>query len=257
MEGYDEFISKIKKMTNINLSFYKEKQMKRRIDALIRRNNLNDYDSYISLLKKSEEHLNEFLNYITINVSEFFRNPIQWQVLEKKLIPQLFSKSMNIKTWSSACASGEEPYSMAILLSKLGLLKKAEIIATDIDISALEKAKKGLYSKKSLANLSEADIKKYFDKTQELYAIKNEIKDNVKFKRLNLLSDNFPPQCDLILCRNVMIYFTDEAKNKLYHKFSNALKNEGILFVGSTEQIIMPQKYGLKSIQHFFYQKSN
>ncbi|ADL07920.1 CheR family methyltransferase [Thermosediminibacter oceani] len=254
MDGYQEFIVSVKRLTNIDLSLYKEKQMRRRIDSLMKRNNMPDLISYFRLLKQSEKHLKEFLNYITINVSEFFRNPIQWQVLEKDILPYLISSRKVLKVWSSACASGEEAYSLALLFEKINY-DRVEILATDIDDEALEAARLGVYSEKSVENIPENLKKRYFTVKEGQYAINDEIKRKVKFKNLNLLEDEFPANCHLILCRNVMIYFTEEAKDRLYRKFYNSLADDGVFFVGNTEQIIMPQKYGFVSIKSFFYKK--
>ena len=229
--------------------------MKRRIESLIRRNELNSFDEYFRLLKRSDRHLNEFLDYITINVSEFFRNPSQWQTLEKEILPKVMSNKMRLRVWSSASASGEEPYSLAIMFNEMGI-KNAHILATDIDVKAIERAKMGVYSSKSLANLPQDQIDRYFGKDKEQYIISDIIKQGVEFKRLDLLEDNFPTKMDLILCRNVMIYFTEEAKGRLYHKFHKALDDKGIFFVGSTEQIIVPYEYGFTSVKSFFYQKT-
>ncbi|WP_286680642.1 protein-glutamate O-methyltransferase CheR [Tepidanaerobacter sp. EBM-49] len=252
---YEEFSAQIKKICNIDLSNYKEKQMKRRIDSLKKRNGHDNYESYLKQLIHSKEHLREFLNYITINVSEFFRNPAQWEILEKEIIPELISGKSTLKIWSSACSTGEEPYSLAMMLDKMNLLNRAVIIASDIDKEAIEDAKEGIYTPKQVANVPKQMLDTYFTKEGNNYVIKDKIKKSVDFKIINLLNDPFPSKCDLILCRNVMIYFTEEAKEKLYKKFYDALSDDGIFFVGSTEQIIMPQKYGFTSRRHFFYQK--
>ena len=165
-------------------------------------------------------------------------------------------KAKNLRVWSSACSTGEEPYSLAILFKKMNILDNAHIIASDIDKSALKKAKKGVYSLKEMAGLSEKEIKINFTKVDNKFIINDDIKNKIEFKVLDLLKDPFPLECDLILCRNVMIYFTEEAKEKLYKKFHDALSKEGVFFVGSTEQIIMPQKYGFVNLRNFFYQKN-
>ena len=253
--GYKGFTAEIKKMCNIDLSNYKEKQMKRRIESLIRRNGHDSYDSYLKLLKRSKQHLKEFLDCITINVSEFYRNPAQWQVLEREIIPELLKHKKRLKVWSSACSTGEEPYSLAMLFDKMMLKNKAEIIASDIDREAIEKAKQGVYTEKGIANVPKAMVNTYFFQENDKYIIKNQIKNMVNFRILNLLEDNYPSDCDLILCRNVMIYFTEDTKEKLYKKFYDALSDKGVFFVGSTEQIIMPHKYGFTNLKNFFYQK--
>lgn len=255
MLGYEIFKEKIYKKTGINLSLYKEKQMHRRLESLARRNNFNSFEDYFNAIDKNKELFDEFINYMTINVSEFYRNPEQWVVLEKDIIPKLMQGNANLKIWSAACSTGEEPYSLVMLLSKFMPLNKINIIATDIDKEAMSKAQTGIYAEKSLKALPQEFINKYFDKVGNSYSIKSEIKNRVTFRQHNLLKDSFVDSCDLIVCRNVMIYFTEEAKSDIYLKFSKSLKKDGILFVGSTEQIIMPNKYNLKPMKTFFYGK--
>lgn len=255
MDKYEKFKENILNLTNINLGSYKEKQMRRRIKSLISRNGFNDFDDYFLSIKQNKKLLNEFMNYLTINVSEFYRNKKQWDILENKIIPNLLLKKKSLKIWSSACSTGEEPYSLVMLLSKFIDLKNISILATDIDIEAINKAKVGLYSAKSLKELPIEFKDKYFDEIENTYKIKDEIKDKVIFKRIDLLSDSYPNDCDLILCRNVMIYFTEETKNIMYKKFYDSLSRIGIFFVGSTEQIIFPHRYHLESYETFFYNK--
>ncbi len=256
MLQYEIFKQNINKLIGIDLNLYKEKQMLRRIKSLMRRNGFNDLSEYYDKLKVDKELLDQFINYLTINVSEFFRNITQWQVLEKEILPNLIKNSnIPLSVWSSACSTGEEPYSLAMLLTKFYSLDKIKILATDIDISALNKAKEGIYDKKSLENVPKEFIVKYFDKYNNYYRIKDEIKKTVEFKQMDLLKDSFPKDMDLILCRNVMIYFTNEAKDLLYEKFYNCLSSSGVLFVGSTEQILLPERYNLKPIKTFFYTK--
>ena len=258
MAKYEVFKKQVNDLVNIDLNFYKEKQMKRRISSLISRNNYKDFDDYFLALKKDKVLLEQFINYLTINVSEFYRNLSQWEVLEKEIIPGLLSDGKrNLKVWSSACSTGEEPYSLVMLLSNFFPLRDIKVLATDIDDEAINKAKVGLYSEKSLANLPRNFKDKYFEKVQGSYKISEDIKKCVEFRKIDLLKESFPSNMDLITCRNVMIYFTEEAKELLYEKFYKSLSREGILFVGSTEQIIMPEKYNLKSAKTFFYKKSN
>ena len=146
MDKYEVFKANINKLIDIDLNFYKEKQMKRRIQSLLTRNNFKDFDDYFQGLKSDKVLLEQFINYLTINVSEFYRNPNQWQVLEKDIIPSLLSKKNRLTLWSSACSTGEEPYSLAMLMTKFFPLKEIRILATDIDEEAMNKAKFGLYS---------------------------------------------------------------------------------------------------------------
>jgi len=233
--------------------------MKRRIDYIISRNNFDGYKPYYNQLLQNSELLDNFISYITINVSEFFRNPKQWTVLEEDIIPTLVKKYGKLKIWSAACSTGEEPYSLAILLSKLKPLIHIEILATDLDRDVLDIAKKGLYHEKSMVGLSPEIKKEYFSAVgagyDKRYQIDNRIRKCIKFRQHDLLRDPYPQNCNLIICRNVMIYFTEEAKKKLYEKFHKSLSDEGVFFVGSTEQIILPQRYNFKPIKTFFYKK--
>ena len=252
---YEAFKTEIYKMTGINLSYYKEKQMKRRIDSLISKNGYKLYDEYIKILKSNPILFNEFINYLTINVSEFYRNPEQWEVLKKDVFPILLKKTKKLKIWSAACSTGDEPYTIVMVLNNFIPLSDIKIIASDIDKEALSKAKTGLYSGKSLEKLPEEYLRKYFTKNANSYLVKEEIKNQVEFIHHNLLKDEYPKDCDLIVCRNVLIYFTEEAKALIYKKFNSALKTEGMLFVGSTEQIIMSNKYCFSPMKIFFYMK--
>lgn len=252
---YEYFKAEVLKMTGIDLTAYKERQMKRRIDSLIAKNQIDSYDNYVYALKTNNRLYEEFVNYLTINVSEFFRNFGQWEVLEKDIIPMLFKKTRNIKIWSAACSTGEEPYSLAMMLSNNFSLGSFKIMATDIDKEVLQKAQAGVYPVRNLETMPKEYLNKFFVSDGETYRVKDDIKRVVEFRHHNLLSDSYPQDCDLIVCRNVMIYFTEEAKAEIYKKFNKALKPEGVLFVGSTEQIILSNKYKFNTIRTFFYQK--
>ncbi len=253
---YEWFKKAVYDLTTIDLSAYKEKQMKRRIDTLISKNGIKEYDKYVQLLKTDKVRFEEFVNYLTINVSEFYRNPEQWQLLDKEIFPELIKKfGNNLKIWSAACSTGDEPYSLVMALSRHLLLSQIKIIATDIDKQVIAKAKVGLYGEKSLAGVPEDLKKKYFTQVGPSYQISNDIKSRVEFKEHNLLKDAYPTDCHLIVCRNVLIYFTEEAKEEIYKKFEKALKPGGILFIGSTEQIITYKEIGYERKNSFFYLK--
>lgn len=257
IDNYETFKDLIYKLTNINLNAYKERQMKRRIDALIAKNKITSYIEYVDTIKKNPIMFEEFINYLTINVSEFYRNPEQWNLLEKEILPYLFNKfGNNLKIWSAACSTGDEPYSLVMLLSKFMPLSKIKVIATDIDKQVLDKARLGLYNIKSLKELPQEFVSKYFHEVNDkTLRISDSIKQCVEFRNHNLLKDEYPKQCDLIVCRNVLIYFTEEAKEDIYKKFNMALNKDAILFVGSTEQIIQPQNMQFTSYKSFFYKK--
>lgn len=257
MEGYEKFKDDVFKLTKIDLDAYKERQMKRRIDTLINKNNIKSYDEYVNTIKTNKALFEEFVNYLTINVSEFYRNPEQWELLDKEVFPRLIQKyGKNLKIWSAACSTGDEPYSLVMALSKFLPLNQIKIFATDIDNQVIAKAKVGLYNAKSIAAVPDEFKKKYFTQVGQSYQIADEIKARVEFKQHNLLKDPYPTGCHLIVCRNVLIYFTEEAKEEIYKKFNDSLVKEGVLFIGSTEQIMQYKELGYGRYKSFFYEKN-
>ncbi|MBQ1194013.1 MAG: protein-glutamate O-methyltransferase CheR [Lachnospiraceae bacterium] len=255
---YEQFKTQVYSLTKIDLNAYKEKQMKRRIDSLIDKNGYKGYSEYINAIKSDSRLFEEFVNYLTINVSEFWRNPEQWKILGEEVIPTLIKESgRKLKIWSAACSTGDEPYSLVMLLSRFMPLSDIKIIATDIDKQVLEKATVGLYNEKSLVGLPEDLKNKYFTKVGlSNYQISDDIKRCVTFKQHNLLRDSYPENFDLIVCRNVLIYFTDDAKVDIYKKFNKSLRKGGFLFIGSTEQIINYKEINYSSFRSFFYIKN-
>ncbi|MEC3659487.1 protein-glutamate O-methyltransferase [Bacillus velezensis] len=255
MEPYDIFITKWKQITGVDLSLYKEAQMKRRLTSLYEKKGFKDFQEFAAALEKDKLLLNETLDRMTINVSEFYRNYKRWEVLETSILP-LIKHSKPLKIWSAACSTGEEPYTLAMILNQQAGLAGFDILATDIDEKALGKAKRGIYQERSLQEVPASVKSRYFTKQADnSYQVKQEIQKNIRFKRHNLLADSYEQDFDLIVCRNVFIYFTEKAKEELYVKMAGSLKKNGILFVGSTEQIFSPEKFGLESTDTFFYQK--
>lgn len=256
MDNYEKFKKDVFALTGIDLDAYKEKQMRRRIETLIGKNKITSYDEYVKLIKTDKTKFEEFINYLTINVSEFYRNPDQWELMDKEIIPDLINRfGKNLKIWSAACSTGDEPYSLVMALSKHIPLNQIKIYATDIDKQVMAQAQVGLYNEKSLAGVPAEFKAKYFKKVGTSYQIADEIKSRVEFKQANLLTDNYPSNYDFIVCRNVLIYFTDEAKTDVYAKFAKSLKPGGVLFIGSTEQIIGYKELGYKRRSSFFFEK--
>jgi len=252
---YENFISNIKRKTGIDLSLYKEAQMKRRLTSLYEKKGFPSFQEFFQALSADKVLLNEFLDRMTINVSEFYRNAKRWEVLEKKILPQLLAANKRLSIWSAACSTGEEPYTIAMILSKFMPLSQVKILATDIDDNAIARAKIGMYPERSLNEVPPEMKKRFFKQDGDLYKVADEIKNTVTFRKQNLLADPYGGPYDLIVCRNVLIYFTEEAKDSLYRKFSHALNPNGIFFVGSTEQIFNPGKYDLQTEDTFFYRK--
>ncbi|MDR1205470.1 MAG: protein-glutamate O-methyltransferase CheR [Peptococcaceae bacterium] len=255
MDTYEKFVQDLDRYLRLDLTGYKRPQMERRINTLMRNLGMRDYDHFVESMRKDKAIFERFLDYMTINVSEFFRNPTQWDVLENKIVPELIKKTPNLKVWSAGCSTGEEPYTLSMLLQERFPAGRHSILATDFDEHVLAKAKAGLYAKKNTGGIPAPYYKKYFDESADGVQAKDSLKKIITFRHQNLLRDRFPDNFDLILCRNVVIYFTEEIKRVLYTNFFKALRPGGVLFTGSTEQIMGAAEIGFHSVAVFFYGK--
>jgi chemotaxis protein methyltransferase CheR len=253
--GWEWFIDKVHRKSGIDLRNYKRPQMERRINSFMRSNGAADYSAFVKSIEENHDLYRRFIEHLTINVSEFFRNKNHWDVLQATIVPELLKERSQLKIWSAGCSTGEEPYSLAIMMKEYFPNHFQSIWATDLDQEVLAKAQIGLYNPKAVAAMPPALVKKYFAEEGNFLRIHDGIKNLVKFQKQDLLNDQFPTDFDLILCRNVVIYFTEEAKEKLYRKFVGAMRKNGVLFIGSTEQIFQARELGLKSTATFFYQK--
>lgn len=254
-DDYYGFIKQVRRKTGVDLSLYKEGQMKRRLTTLRDKRGFASFERYFQAISKDEDLFFEFLDRMTINVSEFYRNQKRWEILETKLLPDLMRGKKSLKVWSAACSTGEEPYTIAMVLSRYFPLKDIHILATDIDENVMQRAKAGVYPERSLKEVPYDIRAKYFKQIGNLYEVTDDIKKTVTFKKHNLLSDPYESNFDLIICRNVLIYFTEPAKNEVYKHFSESLNKDGLLFVGSTEQIFNSHNYQFDIADTFFYKK--
>lgn len=252
---FNDFHKWVHRELGIDLSAYKPEQLHRRINSLMGRVGVKSLEEYTSLIKKDEAQRQRFLDFITINVTEFFRNPELYKELEDLLANEFIHKSNGLKIWSAACSIGCEPYSLSIMLDKIGAGKRHTIVATDIDSTILTKAKNGEYSPAEVKCVTSDDLQKYFTMENGKYFINDSIKSSVKFKKHDLILDEYEKDCDVILCRNVVIYFNNDIKEKIYKRFSECLKKGGLLFVGATESIYSYKEYGFEKASTFIYRK--
>ena len=254
--GYSHFQRRVMQLTGIDLTSYKSQQMRRRLGTLLARNKMTSLFEYSRLLDHPAK-LQEFLDFFTINVSEFFRIPEKFHYLETRVIPDLMTRGRELRVWSAGCSNGAEPYSLAILLDEIAPLGRWSVLATDVDRTTLARAERGdRYSAADVRNVSERRLAKYFERDDFGYRVKDRLKRRVQFQVHDLLKSPFESGLQLILCRHVVIYFTEEAKDILYRKFVNSLVDGGVLFVGGTEIIPRSREIGLETMSVSFYRKS-
>ncbi|MCP0886228.1 protein-glutamate O-methyltransferase CheR [Ligilactobacillus sp. WILCCON 0076] len=237
----------------IRLDAYKEKQMQRRIGNIMTTFGCSTLEEYAKLLERDKTARNAFVEHLTINVTEFYRNREIFDSFEEVVKKTIIPRQTHPKIWSAACSIGAEPYTLAMILERNHI--DGKIIATDIDKVILDKAHEGIYKKSELKNVPSLDLKNYFTQENEDYIVKTNIKKYVTFKQHDLLKDSYEPMCDVIVCRNVTIYFKPDARDKVYHNFSDVLVSGGIIFTGATETINDCEQFGLRKIDSFIYQK--
>lgn len=254
--SYQEFKKEVSRLCGTDLFLYKSQQMDRRIHSLMDFWGISNYDEYLNVLKTNPRRYQEFVKRLTINVSEFFRNPDRFIELWERILPEILQKLGTIRIWSAGCSNGAEPYSIAIILKELNALHRATILATDIDEVVLEKARHGAYLFNEVKSLPGDLREKYFRQEGEVFYFSDTLKKAVRFKKHNLLLEPYPADLDLIICRNVVIYFTEEAKHKIYLDFNRALRIGGYYMTGGTEPLLYYRQYGFENVAPSFYKKT-
>lgn len=255
-QEYSYLTKKILELINIDLCDYKANQMRRRLDGFVARSNISGIVPFCDMLERDEATLNKLRDFLTINVSEFFRDLNYFETLQTTILPKLLRHNPNLNLWSAGCSNGAEAYSVAIILERLSPYGDHNILATDIDDSSLMKAiAGGPYRPAEIKNAPRQFVKKYFTSSDESYITVDRIRQKVVFRKHDLLHDRYERDFDLIMCRNVVIYFSDETKRKLNRNFHNSLKENGVLFIGGTETMPDTNDIGFEKLQTCFYRK--
>lgn len=236
----------VKEQYRYDFTNYAMSSFRRRILRIMELYKFGSADLLIKRLKDDKSFFDEFIAEITVNVTEMFRDPPFWRELRDNVIPNILLNHNTISIWHAGCSSGEEVFSMAILLKEMGILDKAKIIATDIDKVILEKAKKGHYSMKNM-ELNEKNyiryegknnFKDYFKEENGKAVMDKSLIQNVSFREHDLVQGVVFNKFDLILCRNVMIYFNQNLQNEVLKKHHESLFKYGYLVIGSKESLI-------------------
>lgn len=250
-QAFQLLLNKIFEDRGLDFRHYRQGILKRRIALRMHANKAESYSDYLRLLIKKPEEYDKLFEVLYINVSEFFRDPEIWvtirYLLENLIRSKIQRNDKSIKVWSAGCAGGEEPYSVAILLKEI--LKddipqfSLEIIGSDTDKKCLRAAETAEYPKESLKNVSDKILKKYFiTQGGESYRLKEEVKDMVGFQQQDLISQDVIEEADVVLCRNVFIYFSRSLQEQLLMKLYKSLKVGGYMIMGKVETILREAK---------------
>lgn len=247
--GFKRLRKEVSNLIGVDYQNYSKSHLRRRFHARMRVVNKPTFSEYNNYFKNSEEEVEKLRKLLTVNVTRFKRDEEVWKILEKEVIPKLIEQKSGeiikkLKFWSAGCATGEEPYSLAMTYLKNDPSSdiKCSITATDLDHEALSFARNGEYPEKSLKNVTISEKREYFEEVEDGYKVKNSLKDLVNFKRKDIFKTNFSHRFDLILCRNLMIYFNNEAKTQLMERLVESLNKDGFLVIGMSENLREPAK---------------
>ena len=256
VDEYTEFCRHVKTRTGLDLTAYKRGQMERRIRALVERTGVQTLDAYWQILARNDDALHVFLDRVTINVSEFYRNPEKFVELREHYLPTLLRQGGTpFNIWSAGCSFGAEAYTLASIMEDHFPQTRYHVWATDVDLGVLAKARQWRYGPEDVRNVPSETLGRHQARDGDNWRVAPPKRRSVEFARHDLLTDPFPHGVDLILCRNVVIYFTDETKARLFTRFTAALRPGGVLLIGSTERIANAAALGLSSPHPFFYRK--
>ncbi len=242
-EEFNKFAKLIHEMSGIYLKDSKNTLLSNRLRKRLIEKKIDSFDEYYRYLETSKDmdEITEMLNAVSTNETYFFRNIKHFETLFDSIIPELISKRrLPVSIWSAGCSSGEEPYTLCMIAKEKGLLNKGliKIDASDINTSVINEAKSGIYDDKRLRSTEKYYEDKYFKRTATgLFKLDQEIIDYVNFFKLNLITDKVDKKYDIILCRNVMIYFDRDDQKKVVAKFYESLNNDSYFFVGHSESL--------------------
>jgi chemotaxis protein methyltransferase CheR len=276
--AYDRLASDVRSLLGIDLSQYKPAQVWRRVNGFAVARGLAGPDALVAKARGDSLLKQAFLDMLTINVSEFFRNPEAWAMLAEKFLKPLLRDQLSVRIWSAGCSLGYEPFTLAMLCREIAPAAPVRILATDLDDTILTRAKKATYTEQLMAGVSDARRSRFFRRVDDkaptqsgaptpsgtssplaapsaMWEVKPELQALVTFKRHDLLKDPYEKPFDLICCRNVVIYFTEPAKADLYRRFSAALRPGGLLFLGATESIPNTRAVDLEPAGLTFYKR--
>ena len=243
------FRRSLEKAIGVPLAQHKDAQMTRRLASVMTRRSIDGWPAFEKAIAADQKLLEDVRDTLTINVSEFWRQPERCVERQKEWIPRLLAGRKQLKFWSAGCSIGCEPYSLAMILNEIDPTGAHSIVATDVDVPILNRAREGKgYLASEVRSVPAPLVKKYFiEEPAGTFRVTEELKRRITFRRQDLPSDPYPQDSDLIPCRNVVIYFTDEAKTHIYNGFAKAWRPGGLLFIGGSEMIMRSRDIGFRS----------
>jgi chemotaxis protein methyltransferase CheR len=255
-DDYVAFCNGVRALADIDLLKYRRGQMERRVRSFAVRRGHHALGPYLTTLRGDAGALDEFLDRVTINVSNLWRNPEQWELLERKIVPGL-AESGKLRAWSAGCSYGAEAYTLAATCRLAAPAARTTILGTDIDRGAIARARRGEFTDQDIRDAPPARLDRFFAHDGHHYRPSAELRALVAFEVGDLLTMPVPQAAyDLVLCRNTVIYFTDEVRDGVHARLAGALRPGGVLVVGATERVGTAASIGLEFIAPFTYRKA-
>ncbi|MBJ7332145.1 MAG: protein-glutamate O-methyltransferase CheR [Solirubrobacteraceae bacterium] len=255
-DDYLVFITGLRALWPVDLTQYRRGQMERRIRSFAGRRNITHLPDYLPMLKADKDELYRFLDHVTINVSQLWRHPEQWEVLRKELIPELAQED-RIRAWSAGCSYGAEAYTLSAVIRDTAPKARVSITGTDVDRRIIERAQHGRFSDADAREAPQDEMRKWFVQDGDMWSAKPELRFGMKFEEGDLLHTSVPvASYDLIMCRNVVIYFNEDVRDSLHGRLAAALRPGGYLVIGATERVASPGPIGLTPTHPFIYRKA-
>jgi chemotaxis protein methyltransferase CheR len=246
-DGYITLTDKITRERGFGCASYKEKCVRRRIAVRMRARSVHTFADYGLVLDHDPHEYDLLLDALTINVTKFFRNPETFAAIDRELVPVLYTRvEPQLRIWSAGCASGEEPYSLAMLMHRYASTQgrrfdRVEVLGTDLDRASLAAAERATYLEPTLSD-TPPDIRQMYFSMQPPYRMHSDVRARVHFRRHDLLREPFPEPQHLICCRNVIIYFDRATQESLFERFADALLPGGFLVLGRVETLFGPAR---------------
>ena len=240
---FEKYRALIYKESGIHFTVTNRSILESRLKDRLREKSLNTVGDYFSLISGDQGELKSFLDSITTNLTRFFRNQAHFDAMEHYVVPELIkikkgSGNNIIRIWSAGCSTGEEPYTIAMLLSEiLPAAFKYEIVASDLSLKCLMEAKAGFYAENKIVGVPDAYLSKYFDKVEKGYKVNPDIMAKIRFDYHNLNNESGLQNMDIVFCRNVIIYFDEVAQKAVINRFWKAMASKSFLFIGHSESL--------------------
>jgi chemotaxis protein methyltransferase CheR len=254
-DDYVLFCEGVHSLAGLDLMQYRRGQMERRLRTFAERLGVPKLTDYLTLLRRDPNELERFLDRVTINVSQLWRNPDQWALLARQVLPEL-ARNGRVKIWSAGCSYGAECYTIAAVCMECSPGVRVEVKGTDIDPRMIERARAGIFSLDDTRTVPKASLERWFEPVEKGWRAKAELRRLVSLERADLLTMAPPHQAyDLVLCRNVVIYFNEDVRDALHARLANSLRPGGYLIVGSTERIAATREMALTLAHPFTYRK--